>query len=108
MEIRFHPAARTEVTEAQSWYQERSAIAAVGFAREIARVVRSIAEAPNRHPHAGHGTRRLLLRRYPFSLYYRIVGEFIEIVAVAHQKRRPAYWKTRSDTTELPRGRCRT
>lgn len=42
MEIRFHPAARTEVTEAQSWYQERSALAAVGFAREIARVVRSI------------------------------------------------------------------
>ena len=57
METRFHPAASTEVTEARSWYRERSPLAAVGFAREIARAVRLISEAPNRYPHADHGTR---------------------------------------------------
>ena len=96
METRFHPAASTEVTEARSWYRERSPLAAVGFAREIARAVRLISEAPNRYPHADHGTRRFLLPRYPFSMFYRIAGEVIEVVAVAHQRRRPNYWATRS------------
>lgn len=108
MEIRFHPAAHTEVTEAQSWYRERSPMAAVGFARETARAVRLISEAPNRYPRGAHGTRRFLLRRYPFSLFYRRVGELIEVVAVAHQRRRPDYWATRSDPTELLRGRRNT
>ena len=105
METRFHPAARTEVTEAQSWYGERSAIAAVGFAREIARAVRLITEAPNRYPLADHGTHRFPLRRYPFSMFYRITDKVIEIVAVAHQKRRPTYWAERADPAEFLRDR---
>ena len=108
MEIRFHPAARTEVTEAESWYRERSPLAAVGFSSEIARAVRLLSEAPDRYPPSAHGTRRFLLRRYPFSIFYRINSEVIEVVAVAHQKRRPDYWATRSDPTEFLKGPRKT
>ena len=95
MSVRFHPAARVEVLRARAWYEERSPLSAVGFAHEVARAVRLIAEAPRRHPQAGHGTRRFLLRRYPFSVFYRRVEDRVEIVAVAHQKRRPGYWANR-------------
>ena len=52
--------------------------------------------------------RRFLLRRYPFSIFYRINSEVIEVVAVAHQKRRPDYRATRSDPTEFLKGPRKT
>jgi toxin ParE1/3/4 len=40
-------------------------------------------------------SRRYLLHRFPFQIVYRARGETIEVVAVAHLKRRPGYWKSR-------------
>ena len=39
--------------------------------------------------------RRLPIRRFPYFVVYRDRGEFIEIVAIAHQSRRPGYWRSR-------------
>jgi plasmid stabilization system protein ParE len=36
-----------------------------------------------------------LLRRYPFSVVYRVESARILIVAVAHGRRRPGHWKSR-------------
>jgi hypothetical protein len=33
--------------------------------------------------------------RYPFSLVYILRGDDVEIVAVAHGRRRPGYWRSR-------------
>jgi plasmid stabilization system protein ParE len=92
--VRFHPAARDELREAHLWYEDRSPLSAVAFAHEIDVAVSRIAEAPTRYPVAEHGTRRALLPRFPYSIFYRI-GEEIVVVAVAHQKRRPGYWGDR-------------
>lgn len=54
-----------------------------------------IVEAPDRWPMYTHGTRRYLLRRFPFSVVYRVSGIAITVVAVVHGKRRPGYWKSR-------------
>ena len=40
-------------------------------------------------------TRRALVARFPYQLVYRIRPAEIVIVAIAHLKRRPGYWKTR-------------
>lgn len=52
-------------------------------------------QAPLRYPAAEHGTRRILLERFPFSIQYRVDEDDIVIVAVAHQKRRPVDWAGR-------------
>lgn len=95
MHVSFHPRAHDEVEDAQSWYEERSLLAAAGFLHEISVALRRIGEAPRRYPVTGHGTRRILLERFPFSVHYRVSEEEIVIVAVAHQKRRPGYWASR-------------
>ncbi len=41
------------------------------------------------------GVRRLLLKRFPFSIVYEIGDEEVQILAVAHGRRRPGYWKGR-------------
>ena len=42
-----------------------------------------------------HGTRRILLDRYPYFVVFRELPRKIEIIAIAHCKRRPGYWKGR-------------
>ena len=39
--------------------------------------------------------RRRLVRRFPFGILYRIEPEEIVIVAVAHLRRKPGYWRER-------------
>ena len=95
MTVEFHPAALQEVENAQAWYEERSALAASAFLRELSIAVQRIRQAPHRYPAAEAGTRRILLDRFPFTFYYRIKADTLNIVAVAHQKRRPGYWSTR-------------
>jgi plasmid stabilization system protein ParE len=95
MRVSFHPRARDEVEAAQAWYEERSLLAATGFLHEISVAVRRIGEAPQRYPVAESGTRRILLDRFPFNVYYRVGGDRITIIAVAHHRRRPGYWAGR-------------
>ena len=95
MRVRFHPAARAEVLEARRWYEERSPLTAAAFAQEVAAAIGLIAEAPNRYAKGEHGTRRLVLPRFPFNVFYRTGTDDVIIVAVAHQKRRPGYWSSR-------------
>lgn len=95
MRVEFHPAAAREVEDAQAWYEERSGLAASAFLLELSNAVSRIHEAPARYAAAEGGTRRIAMDRFPFTLYYRIAADQITVVAVAHQKRRPGYWRSR-------------
>lgn len=95
MNVEFHPAALREVEAAQGWYEGRSLFAASAFVRELSAAIRRLRDAPNRYPTALAGTRRILLERFPFTIYYRVQPNALTIVAVAHQKRRPGYWAAR-------------
>lgn len=96
MEVVFHPEAVAEAAAARLWYAERSLRAARAFMAELDRAVASLGEAPFRWPPAVDGTRRLLLRRFPFGLVYRIGTDRVQVLAVAHLHRRPGYWKHRT------------
>jgi plasmid stabilization system protein ParE len=98
MKVRFHPDARVELLRARAWYEERSPLSAAALAQEIDAAISRIAEAPMRYPQAEHGTRRLALPRFPFNIFYRVGATEVVIVAVAHQKRKPGYWRQRVKT----------
>ncbi|MGH8701418.1 MAG: type II toxin-antitoxin system RelE/ParE family toxin, partial [Burkholderiales bacterium] len=40
--------------------------------------------------------RRILLNRFPYSVVYRTSSDEIIVIAVAHQRRRPGYWRRRT------------
>jgi plasmid stabilization system protein ParE len=95
MKVRLHPAAREELRGARLWYEEQSPLSAVAFIEEVDAAVSRIAYAPLLYPLVGHGTRRLVLRRFPFNVLYRIGNDEVVIIALAHQKRIPFYWSGR-------------
>jgi plasmid stabilization system protein ParE len=95
MRVDFLAAAARKVEDAHTWYEERSIFAAAAFLRELTSTINRIREAPLRYAAAEHGTRRVFLEHFPFTMYYRLRGDVITTVAVAHQKRRPGYWRSR-------------
>ena len=51
------------------------------------------------HPEIGIAVdtdlRRYVLRRFPFSLIYSLSSDVLRVEVVAHQSRRPGYWRSR-------------
>ena len=95
--LRIHADASEELAEAVEWYEARRR----GLGRELFEaVVESIESLPTT---AGTGTplsadrrtRRLLLPRFPYQIVYRLAPAEIIVVAVAHTRRRPGYWRRR-------------
>ena len=93
--VEFHPAALEEAEAAANWYRERSPEAATAFLAEVRRAVQQIAEAPERCPPYIQDTRRYLFHRFPFFVVFRRAAGRIQVVAVAHARRRPGYWRIR-------------
>ncbi|MHB9031181.1 MAG: type II toxin-antitoxin system RelE/ParE family toxin [Candidatus Latescibacterota bacterium] len=92
----FHPEAVAEAKAAVQWYRERNNTIADAFLSEIDTAVKKITDAPERWPLNVYGTRKFLLRRFPFSIVYRDISGTIEVIAVTHHRKKPGYWKTRS------------
>ena len=93
--VRVHPAAAEEAEAAYDWYAERSITAAQGFLEELGRAVEVVTETPGRWPQYRAGTRRYIFPRFPYFLVYRLLNDQVEVVAVAHGRRRPGYWRSR-------------
>jgi toxin ParE1/3/4 len=91
----FHPEALLEAWEAHRWYAARDRHAADTFLTELDRAQSQVLAHPNRWPSYFHGTRRYRFRRFPYVMVYHTTPERILVLAVAHVKRRPGYWKTR-------------
>ncbi len=89
----FHPAAVEEAQAVRQWYAARSQSAADSFLAELDSGIEAISLAPERWPLFVHGTRRYLFHRFPFQLVYRVVNDVVHVVALAHGRRRPGYWK---------------
>jgi plasmid stabilization system protein ParE len=93
--VEFHEDAALEYEAALEWYLERSLLAASKFVDAINHVTDMIVEAPHRWPAGSHGTRRFLLQRFPFAIVYRELPAAIQVLAIAHARRKPGYWKQR-------------
>jgi plasmid stabilization system protein ParE len=93
--IDFHPEATRELEESAVWYQERSEAAAKGFALAVDVAINEISHHPKRFPRVDRRHRACNLRKYPFQIIFRQTGEDIFLIAIAHAKRRPGYWRDR-------------
>ncbi len=91
----FLPEAEKEMFEAAKYYESQAADLGIDFLSEAERAVGSIAELPLTWPVIEGEMRRRLVGRFPFGILYRIEPDEIVVVAVAHLRRKPGYWKER-------------
>ncbi len=95
LSIKYHPAARREADEAFDWYLGRSLGAAERFQHELEQAQMAIQESPDSWAEYLHGTRRYLLQRFRYVVVYRVTDYRIEVIAIAHGRRKPGYWVDR-------------
>ncbi len=89
------PAAAAEIEAAYLWYERERQGLGEEFLEAVNYFVGVIAEHPQRFPVVHRDLRRALLRRFPYSILYRLVAGHIVVVACFHSKRRPTTWRAR-------------
>ncbi len=94
--ISIHDAAEAELAEAASFYESRTSGLGHAFLDEFEKSLARISADAEAFPTMGRNVRRLIVHRFPYSLFFAVESEdFIRVLAVAHQKRRPGYWWNR-------------
>ncbi|MFO1319358.1 MAG: type II toxin-antitoxin system RelE/ParE family toxin [Burkholderiales bacterium] len=92
---RFLPSAETEFLAEIAFYASAGQGIGVRFQAAVELTLTTALE----HPYSGvpgrRSTRHLPIKGFPFFLVYRLDGDELLVVALAHQSRRPDYWRTR-------------
>jgi plasmid stabilization system protein ParE len=94
--VDYLPEARRDFDESFDWYAARSAQAALGFTNAVDAALSAIAADPQRFAAIDDSHRVSPTGRFPFRIVYRVAADRIVVVAIAHAKRRPGYWKGRN------------
>ncbi len=94
MHISISEGALAETHAAARYYMNEGAPqAAENFLVQIEHAVEILRQFPEIGAPTYPGTRSFPLNGFPFSLVYHLSGETLNIIAVAHHRRRPGYWR---------------
>ena len=91
----FRPQAEDEALNVQRWYEARRSGLGKEFGAEVDAAVARIIESPLAFPRVRGETRRAVLTRFPYALYFRVTDEHIVVLAV-HGRQDPVRWHRRS------------
>jgi plasmid stabilization system protein ParE len=93
--LSIHEVAEAEINEAADFYDVKSPGLGSVFVDEIERAMGRISEFPEAAPLVGGRVRKRSIAKFPYSVVYSVRPDEIRVLAVAHQKRRPFYWRGR-------------
>ena len=89
------PDAEREFQQAFIWYFDRSPIAADAFRSAVFESLDGLADHADMWPANDDGIHFHVLGRFPYTVWYDLNGQLATVIAIAHQHRRPSYWKSR-------------
>ena len=89
------PRADLDVVAAYQWYESERAGLGAEFLDQLSAAYDRIAEDPLRYRDLESGIRRVLLRRFPYAVYFAIESDLVVVLAVLHVSRDPAEWQRR-------------
>ena len=85
------------MTDAALFYESAAPSLGHDFLDDLQHAIDTVRERPELGTPVAHGFRRILVRRFPYSLIYAVEAGHVVVVAVAHQRRRPELWKGEFD-----------
>ena len=96
MQCIVRPVAAADLDEAFQWYEGQRA----GLGEEVLEAAQTAIAAITKHPERyaviRRNTRRALLRRFPYCMYYRVYDDIVVVVACMHARRSPRQWQSRT------------
>jgi plasmid stabilization system protein ParE len=95
MRVVFTAAADEEFEAARRWYEGERAGLGTQLVDEAARLPAVIASHPLRFRVVRSTLRRALVQRFPYAIYYRVVGDLVLVEGFLHGSRDPRVWTVR-------------
>lgn len=93
--VAIHPKARTEISMALEYYHDISPELSADLHEKFQEAVLHIAAHYKLYQPIRGQYRKVNLERFPYKLVFRVKGDTMVIVALAHHKRKPGYWRKR-------------
>jgi toxin ParE1/3/4 len=93
--LRLRQVAVSDIAEARSWYEAQQSGLGQRFLEAIDAAFERIQSRPLAFPIVQRDARRALVGRFPYSIYFRLRGDEIRVLAVVHQSRHPKHWRRR-------------
>ncbi len=90
------PEAQADLDEAYYWYEQRHEGLGADFLLCVEEGLERIRRTPELYPLVHKELRRMLIRRFPYGLFYLVEEEMIVVVAVFHASRDPKQWQSRA------------
>lgn len=90
------PEAEQDMAEARNWYEARREGLGTEFLAAVDDVFERIRETPELYAAGYKAVRRARLGRFPYVVYFRIIGASVEVIAVLHGSRHARNWRSRA------------
>jgi len=92
MTIEFHPHTASELNNAKAHYNQKRPGLGDEFRSEVYGAIDRISDNPRQYQIIERDIRRCLIHRFPYSIYFKIIGtQTIRILVIRHHKRHPRY-----------------
>jgi plasmid stabilization system protein ParE len=85
-----------DIEAAFRWYENQQTGLGLEFLDELRAAYDRIVDGPFRYSQLRSNTRRALLKRFPYAIYFVVEEQTIVVLAVLHTSRDPAEWQRRS------------
>ena len=93
--VTFRPEADLDLAEAQAYLDRQESGLGREFADEIETCLLGVSRLPESFPVVSRRTRRALVKRFPYAIFFFIDGDRIRVTAIVHQSRHPRTWRRR-------------
>lgn len=90
-----NPEAEEDLTVAALWYTEQDPERNLGveLLQEFTETLEQVCESPNLFPIYDGSIRRVVLRRFPYAIYYEVEPDRVVVLGFVHMKREPDLWR---------------
>jgi plasmid stabilization system protein ParE len=89
------PVVAADIDDAFLWYEGQRPGLGHEFLAAANKLMHTVAEHPLRYPIIRRDTRRALLHRFPYAIYFHVSEDVIVVIACMHGRRSPRRWRTR-------------
>jgi plasmid stabilization system protein ParE len=89
--------AATDLTDAHDWYEAQSSGLGAEFLRAVDAAFAAVQRSPASFPAVSGRTRRALLRRFPYGVFFIAAGDEVVVLAVVHSRQHPRVWQSRAE-----------
>lgn len=85
----------TDLNKAIDWYEAISPKNAIGFVEDVEQTIDSLSKNPLLFQKVNGRIRKANLKIYPYKIIFQIVKKELLVIAIAHHKQHPKFWRKR-------------